>query len=99
MKKRRYSFVGKKHKLEIDPDLQQLTEEYVKKQFAIMERYGGKPKLSKSEYSDLVYDIARHPQEIRNLRAKEQKREARKARKEPEWKKMKWWDGSEVNAD
>ena len=68
--KPRYSFVGKKHKLVIDPDIWTSTLQYVKDQLAIMKRHGSEPDppLTDEEHNDLVYDIARHPQEIRNLR-------------------------------
>lgn len=103
-KKRRWSFVGKKHTLKIDPDLWQLTQQYVKDQLAILQRHNDAPDppMTIAEFEDLAYDVARHPQMIRNLQAqikRKQEREARKSRKEPEFQKMKWWDGTEVNAD
>ena len=87
MKKRRYSFVGKKHTLKINDDIQVSAEQYVKDQLAILKRYSDNPQpdLTASEYSDLVYDVARHPQMIRNLQAqikRKQEREVAKAARE-----------------
>jgi hypothetical protein len=106
-KKGRWSFVGKKHTLKIDDDLWQITQQYVKDQLAILTRHNDAPNppMTIAEFEDLAYDVARHPQMIRNLQAqikRKQEREAAKARKAgkgPEFQKMKWWDGTEVNAD
>lgn len=53
--------------LTIDPDLQAAATDYVSKQLDIMEKHGSRPMLSPDRHARLIYDVARHPQEIRNL--------------------------------
>ncbi len=78
----RWSFVGKKHTLKIDPDLWQLTQQYVKDQLAILQRYNDAPDppMTQAEFEDLAYDVARHPQQIRNLQVQIKRKQARGAR-------------------
>jgi len=85
--KGRWSFVGKKHTLKIDDDLWQITQQYVKDQLAILQRHNDAPNppMTTAEFEDLTYDVARHPQQIRNLQAqikRKQEREAKKAARE-----------------
>jgi hypothetical protein len=81
--KGRWSFVGKKHTLKIDDDLWQLTQQYVKDQLAILTRYNDAPEppMTTAEFEDLAYDVARHPQEIRNLEAQIKRKKEREERK------------------
>jgi|SRR5271157_1142193 len=88
--KGRYSFVGKKRTIKIDEDIWTHSLQYVKDQLAILKRYSDSPEppLTRQEEDDLTYDVARHPQQIRNLRAqierkkvREEKKKAREERK------------------
>jgi hypothetical protein len=81
--KGRWSFVGKKHTLKIDDDLWQLTQQYVKDQMAILNRYNDAPEppMTQAEFEDLAYDVARHPQQIRNLQAQITRKREREAKK------------------
>jgi len=82
MKKKRYSFVGKKHTLKIDPDIQLSAEQYVADQLVILADYNDAPHppMTTDERSDLVYDVARHPQMIRNLEKQIERKRARDLR-------------------
>ena len=82
--KGRWSFVGKKHRLKIDSDLWQITQQYVKDQLAILQRHNDAPDppMTQAEFEDLAYDVARHPQEIRNLQAQAARKKAREVKKE-----------------
>jgi len=81
--KRRYSFVGKKRTIKIDEDIWTHSLQYVKDQLAILKRYSDSPEpsLTAQEQDDLTYDVARHPQQIRNLRAKIKRKEEREEKK------------------
>lgn len=52
--------------IQIDNDLLITTRQYIEDQLATMAKFGEAPVLSAERYNRLVYDIARHPQEIRN---------------------------------
>lgn len=81
--KGRYSFVGKKRIVKIDADIWTHSLQYVKDQIAILNRHndGPNPPLTIQEQEDLTYDVARHPQQIRNLRVKIDRSKAREERK------------------
>jgi hypothetical protein len=64
-------------RIEIDPDLWKLTEEYVERQLETMRKFDSAPTLTTEAYCKLVYDCAKYPQEIRNLIAKEKRKTLR----------------------
>lgn len=79
--KKRYPFVGAKRVLQIDDDIWTHTMQYVTDQINIMKRHGSQPEppLSQEEFSDLVYATAKYPQQIRNLRKKNEQPQAERA--------------------
>ncbi len=80
--KGRWSFVGKKHTLKIDDDLWQITQQYVKDQLAILTRHNDAPDppMTNEEFADLAYAVAQHPQRIRDLQKKAERKKAREIR-------------------
>jgi hypothetical protein len=70
--KPKYEFEGVKHTLEIDQDIWDHTQRYVLDQIAIMQRHGSQPDppLTQAQFEDLVYVTAKYPQQVRNLRKK-----------------------------
>jgi hypothetical protein len=69
----KYSFEGKKRTLTIDQDIWDASQQYVVDQINIMKRHGSAPDppLTSAQYDDLVYAVAKYPQQIRNLRNQE----------------------------
>ena len=60
----------KKKIIPIDPDIRAAATEYVNKQLDVMEKYGSRPELSPEHTAQLVFDVAKYPQEIRNHNTK-----------------------------
>lgn len=67
-----------KKQLTIDPDIHAAAEAYVNKQLDTMGEHGCRLVLTPNGYAQLIYDVAKYPQEIRNLNEK-----ARNKRKMP----------------
>lgn len=73
-----------RQRIAIDPDLHQVAVEYVEKQLAVLRSYNDARELTPQEYDDLVYRVAKYPQDVRNLQKKidrKNEREARRARR------------------
>jgi hypothetical protein len=68
--------MGRRKKIDIDPDLWEVTRKYVHDQLVIMDQV---EVVTGAQLEHVIYDCARHPQEIRNLIRQAEKKATREA--------------------
>jgi hypothetical protein len=64
-----------KKRIPIDPDIQQASEKFVRGMIAIMRAHGDNV-VSDFDFHKTVYETAKYPQEIRNMKAKLDRKKA-----------------------